>query len=90
MAKKFTITYTDGHTDTAAMTMRAMCKAEEVMAKEGMVASRDSINATMHAIYADLRAQGKTGEPFETWLDTVDDFEPVEGDTTGKDVDPLG
>lgn len=90
MAKKFTITYTDGHTDTAAMTMRAMCKAEEVMAKEGMVASRDSINATMHAIYADLRAQGKTGEPFETWLDTVDDFEPVDDDTTGKDADPLG
>lgn len=90
MAKKFTITYTDGHTDTAAMTMRAMCKAEEVMAKEGLVASRDSINATMHAIYADLRAQGKTGDPFETWLDAVDDFEPVEDDTTDKDEDPLG
>lgn len=90
MAKKFTITYTDGHTDTAAMTMRAMCKAEEVMAKEGLVASRDTINATMHAIYADLRAQGKTGDPFETWLDAVDDFEPVEDDTTGKDEDPLG
>lgn len=90
MAKKFTITYTDGHTDTAAMTMRAMCKAEEVMAKEGMVASRDSINATMHAIYADLRAQGKTSDPFETWLDTVDDIEPVEDDTTDTAADPLG
>lgn len=90
MAKKFTITYTDGHTDTAAMTMRAMCKAEEVMAKEGLVASRDTINATMHAIYAGLRAQGKTGDPFETWLDAVDDFEPVEDDTTDKEADPLG
>lgn len=90
MAKKFTITYTDGHTDTAAMTMSSMCKAEEVMAKEGLVASRDTINATMHAIYAGLRAQGKTGDPFETWLDAVDDFEPVEDDTTDKDADPLG
>lgn len=87
MAKKFTITYTDGHEDEAALTMRAMCKAEEVMAKEGMVASRDSINATMHAIYADLRAQGKTSDPFETWLDAVDDIEPVE-DEAG-DADPL-
>ena len=87
MAQKFTITYTDGHEDEAALTMRAMCKAEEVMAKEGMVASRDSINATMHAVYADLRAQGKTGDPFETWLDAVDDIEPVE-DEAG-DADPL-
>lgn len=87
MAKKFTITYTDGHEDEAALTMRAMCKAEEVMAKEGMVASRDSINATMHAIYADLRTKGKTSDPFETWLDAVDDIEPVE-DEAG-DADPL-
>lgn len=86
MAQKFTITYTDGHEDEAALTMRAMCKAEEVMAKEGMVASRDSINATMHAIYADLRTQGKTSDPFETWLDAVDDIEPVE-DEAG-DADP--
>lgn len=87
MAKKFTITYTDGHEDEAALTMRAMCKAEEVMAKEGMVASRDSINATMHAVYADLRTKGKTSDPFETWLDAVDDIEPVE-DEAG-DADPL-
>ena len=87
MAQKFTITYTDGHEDEAALTMRAMCKAEEVMAKEGMGASRDSINATMHAIYADLRTQGKTSDPFETWLDAVDDIEPVE-DEAG-DADPL-
>lgn len=87
MAQKFTITYTDGHEDEAALTMRAMCKAEEVMAKEGMVASRDSINATMHAIYADLRTQGKTSDPFETWLDAVDDIEPVEGEA--GDADPL-
>ena len=87
MAQKFTITYTDGHEDEAALTMRAMCKAEEVMAKEGMVASRDSINATMHAIYADLRTNGKTSDPFETWLDAVDDIEPVEGEA--GDADPL-
>lgn len=87
MAQKFTITYTDGHEDEAALTMRAMCKAEEVMAKEGMIASRDSINATMHAVYADLRAKGKTSDPFETWLDAVDDIEPVE-DEAG-DADPL-
>lgn len=87
MAQKFTITYTDGHEDEAALTMRAMCKAEEVMAKEGMVASRDSINATMHAIYADLRTKGKTSDPFETWIADVDDIEPVE-DEAG-DTDPL-
>lgn len=87
MAQKFTITYADGRDDEAALTMRAMCKAEEVMAKEGMVASRDSINATMHAIYADLRTKGKTSDPFETWLDAVDDIEPVE-DEAG-DADPL-
>ena len=87
MAKNFTITYTDGHTDTAAMTMRAMCKAEEVMAKEGMVASRDSINATMRAIYADLRTKGKTSDQFETWLDAVGDIAPVV-DAAG-DADPL-
>lgn len=87
MAKKFAIIYTDGHEDEAALTMRAMCKAEEVMAKEGMVASRDSINATMHAVYADLRTKGKTSDPFETWLDAVDDIEPVE-DEAG-DADPL-
>lgn len=87
MAQKFTITYTDGHEDEAALTMRAMCKAEEVMAKEGMVASRDSINATMHAIYADLRTKGKTSDPFEPWLDAVDDIEPVEGEA--GDADPL-
>ena len=87
MAQKFTITYTDGHEDEAALTMRAVCKAEEVMAKEGMVASRDSINATMHAIYADLRTKGKTSDPFETWLDAVAAIEPVE-DEAG-DADPL-
>lgn len=87
MAQKFTITYTDGHEDEAALTMRAMCKAEEVMAEVGMVASRDSINATMHAIYADLRTKGKTSDQFETWLDAVDDIEPVE-DEAG-DADPL-
>lgn len=91
MAKKFTVNYQDGRTDEAALTMRAMCKAEEVMAKEGMVASRDSINATMHAIYADLRTKGKTSDPFETWLDAVDDIDTVEDETkTGDgDADPL-
>lgn len=86
MAKKFTVTYTDGHEDEAALTMRAMCKAEQMLAHEGMNATTDTINATMRAIYVSLRIAGKTNDPFETWLDSVDDFNPV--DESG-DVDPL-
>lgn len=86
MAKKFTVTYTDGHEDEAALTMRAMCKAEQMLAHEGMNATTDTINATMRAIYVSLRIAGKTSDPFETWLDSVDDFNPV--DESG-DVDPL-
>ena len=86
MAQKFTITYTDGHEDEAALTMRAMCKAEQMLAHEGMNATTDTINATMRAIYVSLRIAGKTSDPFETWLDSVDDFNPV--DESG-DVDPL-
>lgn len=87
MAKKFTVTYTDGHEDEAALTMRAMCKAEQMLAHEGMNATTDTINATMRAIYVSLRIAGKTSDPFETWLDSVDDFNPV-GDESA-DVDPL-
>lgn len=86
MAKKFTVTYTDGHEDEAALTMRAMCKAEQMLAHEGMNATTDTINATMRAIYVSLRIAGKTTDPYETWLDSVDDFNPV--DESG-DVDPL-
>ena len=86
MAQKFTITYTDGHEDEAALTMRAMCKAEQMLAHEGMNATTDTINATMRAIYVSLRIAGKTTDPYETWLDSVDDFNPV--DESG-DVDPL-
>ena len=86
MAKKFTVTYTDGNEDEAALTMRAMCKAEQMLAHEGMNATTDTINATMRAIYVSLRIAGKTNDPFETWLDSVDDFNPV--DESG-DVDPL-
>lgn len=88
MAKKFTVTYTDGHEDTAALTMRAMCKAEQILAHEGMNASTDTINATMRAIYVSLRMAGKTADPFETWLDNVDDFNPIDTEAEAG-ADPL-
>lgn len=89
MAKKFIVTYTDGRpADEAAMTMRAMCKAEEIMAREGMSATNDSINATMRALHCSLRFSGKTSQPYDEWLDNVDDIEAVTPDTDTED-DPL-
>lgn len=89
MAKKFIVMYTDGRpADEAAMTMRAMCKAEEIMAREGMSATNDSINATMRALHCSLRFSGKTSQPYDEWLDNVDDIEAVTPDTDTED-DPL-
>lgn len=87
MAKKFNIIYTDGRHDVASMTMRAMCKAEEIMAAEGMNASTDTINATMRSVYCYLRFSGKTDKTFDDWLDSVDDFEPIEEEK--EHTDPL-
>ena len=70
------------------MTMRAMCKAEEIMAREGMNATNDSINATMRALHCSLRFSGKTSQPYDEWLDNVDDIEAVTPDTDTED-DPL-
>ena len=89
MARKFIITYADGRpADEAAMTMRAMCKAEEIMAREGMNATNDSINATMRALHCSLRFAGKTQQPYDEWLDNVDDIEAVTPDTD-TESDPL-
>ena len=90
MARKFIITYTDGRpADEAAMTMRAMCKAEQIMAREGMTATNDSINATMRALHCSLRFSGKTQQPYDEWLDSVDDVEAVtpEADAEAGPVD---
>lgn len=87
MAKHFIVTYTDGRAaDDVALTMRAMCKAEEIMAREGMNATRDSMNATMRALHCALRFGGKTTQPYDEWLDIVDDIEPAD---TGTEADPL-
>ncbi len=89
MARKFIITYTDGRpADEVAMTMRAMCKAEEIMAREGMNATKDSMNATMRALHCSMRFSGKTQQPYDEWLDSVDDIEPTDT-ATDTEADPL-
>lgn len=89
MAKKFIVTYTDGREpDEVAMTMRAMCKAEEVMAREGMNATNESINATARALHCALRFTGKTKQTYADWLESVDDIEPA-GTNADPAADPL-
>lgn len=86
MARQIKLTYADGTTQTARLSMKAMCKAEEHAIKEGWGNAQQSpMRITLYAAYAALRMAGETAEPFDAWLERVDDMdESTEGDT-----DPL-
>lgn len=73
--QKFTVTYTDGHTEEIRPTMRALCQAEEyAQAHKWADGNASIIRKSNYIVFAATRFCGRTTLDFDAWLDTVVDI----------------
>lgn len=73
--QKFTVTYTDGHTEEIRPTMRALCQAEEyAQAHKWADGNASIIRKSNYIVFAATRFCGRTTLDFDAWLDTVADI----------------
>lgn len=85
------VIYTNGTSETVPVTMRATCKAEEHAIAEGWGSFTSApVRMGAYAVYAAKRLAGATVEPFDQWLDTVEQIEQATTPTVkaGDDTNP--
>lgn len=90
----YTITYIDGHTDTATVTLGDRIKAEIEARRNKWGNIQDATFRHMaYAIWSSLHRTGRTVQDFTDWTFTVDDFDKTIGDqdfTTASAGSPSG
>lgn len=80
MKKEITVKYDNGTTQQAQLAMSDICYAETKLARDGISFDAASKTGMMHAIYHRLRKGGQVAEPFDNWLDRVDEIDAPEPD----------
>lgn len=74
MALITTVTFADGHRETARITARAQMKAEEhaQLEKWGSIQDTAPMRYNYYLSYLAFRLAGLTSDPFDRWIDGVE------------------